>query len=465
VSLSAAAVDTTWLFAVSLIAMGFLYLVTMLVLSRTHQQPPAAAPPGLFYVFVMPCLNEEAVIEASLRRLLATPGNDIRVLVVDDGSDDATSDIVRGVRDERLWLLRRDVPNARLGKGAALNAAVAHLTARDEIAARDPDTVVVVVVDADGRLDPHAVDAVGPYFSDPRTAGVQTGVRINNRRGSLLARMQDMEFVIYTDIFQRGRTCLNNVGLGGNGQFVRFSALRSLGAEPWTHSLTEDLDLGVRLLLAGWRNRFCPQADVHQQGVVKLRRLLRQRSRWFQGHLQAWGLMPRVVRDARLRTLPDMLFHLSSPFLIILASLLTVSFGCSVIAVVADWCTGGPAPAPWLFAGAYLMAAVPAVLCGGLVYRRKEPMSGFAFLRLIGYAHLYILYALVWFIAGWWAIARILGGRNSWHKTARSPEGQLAAPTRAVTGTAVVMASTGARDSIPAASAQDHAGTPLPVDG
>ncbi|WP_239381729.1 glycosyltransferase family 2 protein, partial [Frankia sp. CIT1] len=442
VSLPGGALGAAWPLAAGLIVMGFLYLMAMLLLSGTREQPPAVTPSGLFYVFVMPCLNEEAVIGASVRRLLATARDDIRVLVVDDGSDDATASIVRGFRDERRWLLRRDPPNARSGKGAALNAAIAYLADHDEIAVRDPDDVIVVVVDADGRLDSHAIDAVAPYFSDPRTAGVQTGVRINNRHGNLLARMQDMEFVIYTDIFQRGRAHVDNVGLGGNGQFVRLSALRSLGPRPWSHSLTEDLDLGVRLLLAGWRNRFCAQADVHQQGVVKLRRLLRQRSRWFQGHLQSWRLIPQVIRDARIRTLPDMLFHLSSPLLIVLASLLTLAFGCSTAAVTADWLAGGPSPDPRLFVGAYLLATVPAMLCG-LVYRRQEPISGFGLLRLIGYAHLYMVYALVWFVAGWWAIARILSGRNSWHKTARSPEERLsAAALTAGTSTAAVAAST-----------------------
>ncbi|WP_322748754.1 MULTISPECIES: glycosyltransferase family 2 protein [unclassified Frankia] len=467
-SLLGQGVDAAWLLAAGLIVMGFLYLVTMLLLSRTHQPPPQAVPAGLFYVFVMPCLNEEAVIGASLRRLLATARDDIRVLVVDDGSDDATSSIVRGVDDERRWLLRRDLPNARSGKGAALNAAIAHLRVRDEVATRDPNNVIVVVVDADGRLDSHAVDVVASYFSDPRTAGVQTGVRINNRRGNLLARMQDMEFVIYTDIFQRGRAHVDNVGLGGNGQFVRLSALRSLGDEPWTHSLTEDLDLGVRLLLAGWRNRFCPQADVHQQGVVRLRRLLRQRSRWFQGHLQSWRLIPRVIREARLRSLPDMLFHLSSPLLILLASLLTLAFGFSTAAVLADWFAGGPSPDPSLFAGAYLMAAVPALICA-LVYRRQEPLSGVGVLRLIGYGHLYILYALVWFVAGWWAIARMLSGRNSWHKTVRSPEESLPAPALtpalAAASAAAVAATMVTSEDVGLAASPEHAGEPVPVDG
>jgi cellulose synthase/poly-beta-1,6-N-acetylglucosamine synthase-like glycosyltransferase len=418
-----------YLLAVALVAAGLVYLAAMLLLSRVHRPPRRVAPAGLLHVFVLPCLNEEAVIGASLRRLLQPGRRDFRVLVVDDGSDDRTSQIVETVADYRVWLLRRDPPYARAGKGAALNAAIAHLLRRPEIYGRHPDRVIIVVVDADGRLDPHAIDAAAPYFADPRTGALQIGVRINNRTRSLLARMQDMEFVIYTEVFQRGRRHIGNVGLGGNGQFVRLSALLSLGPAPWTHSLTEDLDLGVRLLLAGWKNEFCPHADVHQQGVVRLRRLLRQRTRWFQGHLQCWRLVPRILRGARLRALPDMLFHLSSPVLILFASLLSASFLLATAADLVRWSAGRGAPEPGWFVAAYLLTVCPALLCG-LVYLRRERLGWLGPLRLAAYVHLYVLYGAVWFVAGWWAVGRVLAGRTNWHKTDRTPEPAPTAPVQ-----------------------------------
>ena len=62
----------------------------------------------------------------------------------------------------------------------------------------------------------------------------------------------------FTEIFQRGRQRVGSVGLGGNGQFTRLTALQSLATAPWTDCLTEDLDLGIRLLCRGWVNDFCP---------------------------------------------------------------------------------------------------------------------------------------------------------------------------------------------------------------
>src|SRR6185312_5621229 len=132
----------------------------------------------------------------------------------------------------------------------------------------DPDDVIICVVDADGRLDSHVLEEVNPHFDDPATGAVQVGVRMYNRKQGLLPRLQDMEFVVYGEIFQLARRHIGSVGMGGNGQFMRLSALDSLAGSAWSDCLTEDLDLGVRLLAHGWTNVHCPTAAVHQQAVL-----------------------------------------------------------------------------------------------------------------------------------------------------------------------------------------------------
>ena len=181
-------------------------------------------------------------------------------------------------------------------------------------------------MDADGRLDPHAIGEVRKAFAPQEVGAVQMGVRINNRFGSLLARMQDMEFVIFTEVFQRGRRRVRSVGMGGNAQFVRLSALDALGPRPWTRSLTEDFDLGIRLNATSWANEFWPSASVHQQGVTNMRRLMRQRTRWFQGNLQALHLLRSVAREQQGLGRADTLWQILTPYLLLTGSLLTLSF-------------------------------------------------------------------------------------------------------------------------------------------
>lgn len=391
-------------------------------------RPVPRAQDDLFFVFMMPCLNEEQVIHNSLQRLLAIPGDDFVVLVIDDGSDDHTVDVVSGVLSDRLWLLSRKPPQARQGKGEALNAGVRYLNGSGHLAGRDPGSVIAVVVDADGRLDPQSIEQVRHYFADPAIGAVQIGVRINNREQSRLARMQDMEFVIYTEVFQRGRRHLGSVGLGGNGQFMRLSAMMSLGQSPWTRSLTDDLDLGVRLIAAGWRNEYCPTVAVHQQGVVELRRLIRQRSRWFQGHLQSWKLIPLVLSRAPRRARADLLYHLTTPAVLLIASLLSASFVLSLANCMA-LAVQGRNPFGWWLASTYVLTFGPA-LAFSFVYWLRERGNGVGLLRTAMFAHMYVCYGMMWYASGWWAMARTLRGRTGWAKTDRVAESPQAGPAQ-----------------------------------
>jgi cellulose synthase/poly-beta-1,6-N-acetylglucosamine synthase-like glycosyltransferase len=414
----------------ALIVLGLSYGLGMLAASRRRpRNHPVVIPNAadeLLFVFLLPCLNEEKVILASVERLVAISTDRSVVMVIDDGSDDHTADVVSGVLGGRVWLLRRTAPNARQGKGEALNAAIAELVGSGRLAEYDPANVIVAVVDADGRLEPGTIEQVTPYFADPSVGATQIGVRINNRHNSLLARMQDMEFVIYTEIFQRGRRHLGSVGLGGNGQFMRLSALLSLGIAPWTRSLTDDLDLGVRLLATGWRNEYCSTAAVHQQGVVELRRLIRQRSRWFQGHLQSWKLIPTVLRDVPRRARTDVLYHLTSPALLLIASLLSGSFLLALGNCVIDAALGRN-PAGWWIASTYVLSFGPA-LAYSAVYRKCE--SGISRLHVIVLAHVYVCYGLMWYASGWWAVARTIRGRTGWAKTDRVVEPPAQQPIR-----------------------------------
>jgi glycosyltransferase involved in cell wall biosynthesis len=79
---------------------------------------------------VVPVFNEEYVVEASLRRLLAIQSDlisSLEVIVVDDASTDGTRETLERVADEdrRVVLIRHDTNR---GKGAALRTGIAHAT-------------------------------------------------------------------------------------------------------------------------------------------------------------------------------------------------------------------------------------------------------------------------------------------------------------------------------------------------
>lgn len=286
---------------VALVTITLMFLWTLVLFvrgQRARRNAPAAdqeLADEFTWVFMVPALNEEVTIADSVERLLGVDVRDKRIVVIDDGSEDRTPEILAQISDPALVALRRDKPEAQLGKAAALNWAFSQFESR--MPGLDPARTIVAIVDADGRLHADAPSWIAGHFAEEKVGGVQSQVRIYNRR-ALLAWFQDIEFGVYGALFQAGRNGWGTAGMGGNGQFNRLSALRDVADEqgPWRDKLTEDQDLGLRLISAGWLGRQSLSAVVDQQGLSKLRPLLRQRTRWSQGNLQAMSLIGKVFR-------------------------------------------------------------------------------------------------------------------------------------------------------------------------
>lgn len=386
---------------------------------------PARRPHGRMPVyFLIPCLNEQAVIGATLDAiLLQQPG--AHVVVVDDGSDDATVAIAQS-RGERVHVVRRALPEARLGKGEALNAGIDLVRRCAEARRLAPGDVLVCVLDADGRLTPNAVGHASKVFeADPSVGGLQLVVRIRNRDNVVL-RFQDMEFWAMSGVGQLGRELTGTVSMGGNGQFTRLSALDEIGPRPWSRSLTEDLDLGISLAVRGWKTTSTSAAYVTQQGVGNLRRLVRQRSRWYQGHMQAGRRIGEIVRTPYMANLGcfELSAYLAVPWLITLPWSLIQQY--VLINLVAgrglpnqQWSGGSLAQDAALALLWYLISFAPHLFWGWLYWRRAEEVTVG---RAVLMAHLMVPWSYLSYLAAWRALGRIVLRRHGWAKTARTAE-------------------------------------------
>jgi glycosyltransferase involved in cell wall biosynthesis len=116
---------------------------------------------------VVPAYNEERFIEEVLRQSLELPFDDVEVVVVDDGSQDRTAEIVAGLAESRqaLRLIRHPVNR---GKGAAVRTGLAATTGD-----------IVVIQDADLEYSPEDV----PKLIAPIVGGVADVVYGSRLRG------------------------------------------------------------------------------------------------------------------------------------------------------------------------------------------------------------------------------------------------------------------------------------------
>src|SRR5439155_18900035 len=225
------------------------------------------------------------------------------------------------------------------------------------------------------------------------------------------------------------RDRFGTVGLGGNGQFARLSVLAKLGDEPWSHCLVEDLELGLRLHLAGVRIRYASRAAVTQQGVVDPRRLLRQRARWAQGNLQCGHYLPQLVASRRISNsaLLEMLHYLVAPWFNAVGTVALLGlwvYACARLAAGVPTVFVPSVTDLWRGLAVWLSILILPGLLWSVLHRLQLRDERLWRCLLAGLA--YPCFLLLGVLSTWRAIGRHLTGRSAWVKTERlSEEGTL----------------------------------------
>lgn len=438
------------LLVVSATAGAALSYISMLYYAYFRARPNTVGDPtALEWHFLIPCRDEESVISATISAA-RTSFPSAHVWVIDDDSEDGTAALVKRALafDEKVHLISRVRPNARLGKGEALNYA---FTVVSGFVGEDPaqrSRTIVGILDADGYLSEESLKFLaGPQsFADPRVGAAQIEVWMKNRDdlrplgtgnwfgnavARYLIRMQDLEFRATNSAMQMLRVRTGTVGMGGNGQFTRLSVLDQVAekfGKPWGNKLAEDYELGLRILGLGWRNHYVPEVHVSQEALPYVRRLLTQRTRWAQGNLECAAMLPDLFRAKALRPAGalEILFFMAQP-LVMMLNLLLVPLLLILAIVEGRFAFAGGFSLLYQLAVAAVFLLIP-YASWGVLYRRRTRREGRGFGGfLLGLGALLYLYGTYLFYPR--AIARLLTGRNSWAKTARNKDGRSAAET------------------------------------
>ncbi len=243
------------------------------------------------------CHNEETVVAGLVHGLVALhyPRSRLEIILVDDGSIDATADMLdRLTASQRHITVLHRPPGAGGGKSGALNTALER--ARGEI---------IVIFDADHIPRRNVIGRLVRHFHDPTVGAVQGRCLVRNSVQSTLARSIAIDYFSGYLVNEYGRQALFGLpAYGGANCAIRASTLRQLGG--WNpKSVTEDTDITMRLMLHGQKIRYDITAVDTEEGATTLSRFVKQRYRWARGHQQVWRDYRRGVWLSSTLTLAE----------------------------------------------------------------------------------------------------------------------------------------------------------------
>jgi cellulose synthase/poly-beta-1,6-N-acetylglucosamine synthase-like glycosyltransferase len=219
--------------------------------------------------------NEEEAIEGSIRSLLEQDYPNFEVIVIDDGSDDRMHEIAsRYSRRGQIRLIKNASSRGRSGRPSATNMGV-----------RLANGEFIVSLDADTSYDRTMLRHLIEPLADPRIGVVAGNVLPENTDKNLLTRLQTIEYAMGIDINKQWTAMLGTTvqASGAIGAFRR-SAVLDVGC--WEQELAEDSDISLRMIKAGWKIAFAPEAVARTDVPDTWGVLSRQRARWDRGGLR-----------------------------------------------------------------------------------------------------------------------------------------------------------------------------------
>ena len=239
----------------------------------------------------VPAHNEppEMVIE-TLRSLLRLDYPRYEIILIDDNTDDEAL-----WRPVEAWCERHGVKFAHLDnwpgyKSGALNYALRRLTS--------PEADVIGVVDSDYQIEPGFLRRCAPPFADPWIGFVQSPQDYRDWTQARYYRRLYYSYKYFFAVSQPSRNEHDGAIFAGTMGLIRRVALDELGGwDEWC--ITEDAELSLRLLQAGWSGLHVDQSFGRGIMPLTFEALKGQRYRWCFGGIQLLRIHWRSMMPGR----------------------------------------------------------------------------------------------------------------------------------------------------------------------
>ena len=227
---------------------------------------------------LIPAHNEAKTIGRCLKSVLSLnyPHEKLEAIVIDNGSTDGTSKIVKGIikkiekiaNNPRIKLITLPKP----GKVDAMN-----------IGLKSAGGEIVGILDADTFVTKNSLGRMVGFFEDREVGAVTNYVNIANP-GGLLGFLQRIEY-IFSAFTKKLFSFLNAVyATPGTMSLLRKGVIENVGFSDDT--LGEDMDIALYILKRDYKIVNCLDALAYTLVPRTLAGLLKQRVRWYRGFIE-----------------------------------------------------------------------------------------------------------------------------------------------------------------------------------
>jgi biofilm PGA synthesis N-glycosyltransferase PgaC len=270
--------------------------------SRYRPRPINASPCTPPVSILVVVRNEAAVLERKLKNLLELdyPEDMREIVVVSDGSTDATNDILNYYAAERSVRLVAH-PDSR-GKAAGLNDAIA--AARGEI---------VMFTDARQKLEPGSLRLLTQQFADPLVGCASGELMLGDPDSGEAVRGVGLYWLIEKCVREMESASGSVVGATG----AIYTARRNLLVSIPPGTILDDVYIPLHVVRQGFRSVFVAAArawDVADQGTE---REFSRKVRTLSGNYQLLQLAPWLLSSSnplRFEFISHKLLRLLAPF-------------------------------------------------------------------------------------------------------------------------------------------------------
>jgi cellulose synthase/poly-beta-1,6-N-acetylglucosamine synthase-like glycosyltransferase len=291
------------------------YPALIWAVARTARRTWQTAPVRARVAVVIVVHNEAERLRAKLDSCLAQdyPPELLRVVVVSDGSTDATTEIVRSYAQPRVTLLEGA---ERRGKAACLNDAVAGCSEE-----------ILVFTDARQRLGVDAVSALVRNFADPRI-GAASGELMFDCEGTTQFGEGVDAYWRYEKFIRRHESAVHSVvGATGALYAVRRSAFQPVPPD----TILDDVLIPMNVVRGERRVVFEGQARAFDRPAQRISEESRRKVRTLAGNFQLlfkhpWLLNP-LANPVFFQFVSHKVVRLFAPYALVLAAV------CSLILV------------------------------------------------------------------------------------------------------------------------------------